>query len=214
MRFGDLKMLLVGDSILDNGPYVGEDSSVLSCVKKRFPDDEVNSIAVDGFTTIDVRKYLRKELPTGYDYVFLSVGGNDLIENQEILLVDNPTAKKKQFWAKLLPRHFRIYNMLNDYNGLVFVFNIYTPFLDESEFSEDYIWAVEASTEKFNRLLRFRYTDERIMDLHSALSKECDFVNTIEPSATASLKIADLIYNVIKNEGIDRHSESKPLITS
>jgi hypothetical protein len=104
--------------------------------------------------------------------------------------------------------------MLNDYNGLVFVFNIYTPFLDESEFSEDYIWAVEASTEKFNRLLRFRYTDERIMDLHSALSKECDFVNTIEPSATASLKIADLIYNVIKNEGIDRHSESKPLITS
>ncbi len=78
-------LVLLGDSILDNGRYTGGGPSVLDHMRRLLPDEWAVSLrAVDGSTTFDIPAQLRA-LPPDATHLALSVGGNDAMLRFDVL---------------------------------------------------------------------------------------------------------------------------------
>jgi hypothetical protein len=72
-------VVLLGDSILDNGAYAGGGPDVAAQLRGELPDDWTTTLlAEDGAVTADVVRQLRKLPPTA-DRLVISVGGNDAL---------------------------------------------------------------------------------------------------------------------------------------
>src|SRR5215212_3520510 len=72
-------VILLGDSILDNGAYVRGGPDVVRQLRGRLPTDWDSSLlAVDGALTEDVRRQLER-LPSDASHLVVSAGGNDAI---------------------------------------------------------------------------------------------------------------------------------------
>lgn len=71
-------MILLGDSIFDNGPYVPTDHDTTSShLRRALPDSwRVSLLAVDGHLTRDVERQL-PDLPGDATHLLVSAGGND-----------------------------------------------------------------------------------------------------------------------------------------
>ena len=70
-------IILMGDSIFDNGPYVEEGESVSETLVDQMTDKaRVTLLAVDGHTTRDVGSQLER-FPEDATHIFLSCGDND-----------------------------------------------------------------------------------------------------------------------------------------
>ena len=79
-------VVLLGDSIFDNGRYVVPGPSVIDQLRTRLPKDWCATlIAKDGAVTEEVEKQLTK-LPGDATHVIVSVGGNDALEQSAALL--------------------------------------------------------------------------------------------------------------------------------
>src|SRR3954453_2954026 len=78
-------IVLVGDSIFDNGRYTLGGPDVISQVRQLLPVGwHASLMAVDGATTEDIPWQLQR-LPTDASHLVLSVGGNDALMNSDIL---------------------------------------------------------------------------------------------------------------------------------
>ena len=73
-------IVLLGDSIFDNAPYVDSGKSVISYLQRKLPPDwKATLLAIDGSVTTDVYDQL-KNLPEDATHLFLSIGGNDALQ--------------------------------------------------------------------------------------------------------------------------------------
>lgn len=78
-------LTLLGDSILDNGAYVGSGRDVAAHLRGVLPDAwRVTLCAVDGTTTQEVGHQLGR-VPEHTTHLVLSLGGNDALENADLL---------------------------------------------------------------------------------------------------------------------------------
>src|SRR5262245_43008437 len=78
-------LVLIGDSILDNGAYTRGGPDVVSQVRGLLPRDwEATLRAVDGSTTDDVVRQLAR-LPKDTTHLVLSVGGNNALMHLDML---------------------------------------------------------------------------------------------------------------------------------
>ncbi|QEN03407.1 SGNH/GDSL hydrolase family protein [Thiospirochaeta perfilievii] len=110
------EVILLGDSIFDNGRYVIEDWSVKDLLAKYLnEEDVVNLIAKDGAKSKDLENQIdfnslldpyrddiedglrgiptnsTKETTSEYsEHVFISIGGNDALQLREIIKCNNP----------------------------------------------------------------------------------------------------------------------------
>ena len=77
-------IILLGDSMLENKYYVKEGKSIIDFLKESF--DKIYSFAVDGTTITGIYQQIKK-IPQNFNnndtYIFLSVGGNDIIERAQ-----------------------------------------------------------------------------------------------------------------------------------
>jgi hypothetical protein len=72
-------LILLGDSIFDNAPYVPEDEAVIDHLRRLLPQTErATLLAVDGHVTAGVYEQLER-MPKDATRLFLSVGGNDAL---------------------------------------------------------------------------------------------------------------------------------------
>jgi len=72
-------VVLLGDSIFDNGAYVPDRPAVEEQVRRALPGDwKVALLAIDGHTTHDVESQLAR-LPEDASHLFISTGGNDAL---------------------------------------------------------------------------------------------------------------------------------------
>jgi hypothetical protein len=79
-------LALLGDSVFDNGAYVAGGPDVGELVRARLPADWTASMhAVDGSTATDIPGQLER-LPKGTTHLVLSVGGNDALVSEHLLL--------------------------------------------------------------------------------------------------------------------------------
>ena len=105
---GNRHLVLLGDSIFDNGPYVPTENDTTSSQLRRAlaKDWQVSLLAVDGHLSRDVERQL-SELPADATHLVVSAGGNDalqvaarwgLLENQRFGAVARQLAGyQKQF---------------------------------------------------------------------------------------------------------------------
>src|SRR5215216_1184181 len=78
-------VVLLGDSIFDNGAYVPGEPDVVRQVQARLPQDWRASLcAVDGAVTLDVARQLPR-IPRDATHLVVSVGGNDALRRSRVM---------------------------------------------------------------------------------------------------------------------------------
>jgi lysophospholipase L1-like esterase len=181
-------VVLIGDSILNNSAYVSKDKTVSEQLKLKMSNSNVLNVAQDGATVADLYAQLDKiplELNDRNTYVFISAGGNDIL-NKKIKLNDSKLTKLFDNYMKFL-KALRV--KLG--SAKINVLNLYLP---SNPRYESYNLIVE----KWNTLLDENSNNVgesyNIVDINSQLIVAKDFVYDIEPSEIGSAKIAEAIY--------------------
>jgi lysophospholipase L1-like esterase len=177
-------IILIGDSVLNNSNYVPEGKSVVSVLESK--SKNIVNLAKDGATIMDLYSQLDNvpvELNKSSSYVFISVGGNDILKNNK----ENLRALSDKTMSFLDALRARLgstkINMLN----------LYLP-------ANPRYQSYKKSVDEWNQLLEERSNKigamYNVVDIHSLLTDPSDFVYDIEPSELGSKKIANAIYYV------------------
>ena len=179
-------IVLFGDSVLNNSKYVNADQSVVDNLKIKTKN--VFSFAQDGATIVDCYSQLdtaSSDLNTSNTYIFISAGGNDLLNEREPL---TPSVISDLFSNYL---DFIRSVKVKFPNAKINIFNLYQP-------ANPRYNSYKASIDQWNKLIQDNSGKiglmYNVLDLHSLLNTPNDFVYDIEPSQEASKKIANLIY--------------------
>ncbi|HVI78107.1 MAG TPA: GDSL-type esterase/lipase family protein [Candidatus Acidoferrum sp.] len=206
-------IVLVGDSIFDNGRYTLGGPDVISQVRQLLPVGwHASLMAVDGATTEDIPWQLQR-LPTDASHLVLSVGGNDALMNSDILHM--PADSSSQVIAKLgnVSRQFeekyrRAVKQCIGAGLPLTLCTIYNGSFPDADFQQ----AVSTALMVFNDVI-FRVgieSDLSIIDLRFVCSSPADYANPIEPSSNGGAKIARAIVNLV--DGRPQHAVARIVI--
>jgi len=168
-------IILLGDSILNNSKYVKNIESIPYLLNHS--EYLLLNLAQDNANISNVYNQLNKiplELNNSNTYIFLSIGGNDILNGFQLQTV---IEKYNILIDSIIIRFTNIHLIL---------LNLYFPFeLDKKYRNEIIIWN--------NNIKKYKY----YIDLASILNKPEDFVSIIEPSKTGSIKIYNSIINYV-----------------
>ena len=185
-------IVLLGDSIFDNGVYVGSEPDVAAHLRQLVPADwEVTLCAVDGDRTEDVVRQLRR-VPEGASHLILSVGGNDALAHSH-LLSDTATPGMKilehlDSAARGFESSYRkLIKKILDQRLPLAVFTIYNGNLEPP-----FVKAARAAVAVFNDKI-YQVAGEYavpVLELRRICTEPSDYANPIEPSSSGGKKIA------------------------
>lgn len=178
------RLLLLGDSTLDNAMYVPPGKSVYSILRGASWDYNPIMYAGDGFTIADVYRQVGT-LPIEYNsrdtVIVLSVGGNDFLSG-----VGYPTAVVD--YRHLIER-------IRDGFGesRLFLMNLYQP-------ADPALAVFRIVVKKWNKFLQGLVDvgmADGIIDIYGVLGGADDFVHKIEPSVVGGEKIVEAIVGAV-----------------
>lgn len=179
-------IVLMGDSILNNSNYVSSEKSVFDKLKTK--STNVLNVAQDGATINDLYVQLDKvplDLNTSDTYIFISAGGNDILNKRGQL--DN--AELTRLFNKYMDFLKALRTKLG--SAKINIMNLYLP-------ANPRYQSYKSSVDRWNEMIKQNSSKigemYNIIDLNSLLKTPDDFVYDIEPSETASEKIANVIY--------------------
>jgi lysophospholipase L1-like esterase len=184
-------IVLLGDSILNNSVYTLPKSSVPSLISQQLeksPEKTLYNLAKDGATINDCVNQLDAfpfELNNNETSVFISVGGNDILNGRR-----TETEKIDKLFTKYMDFIKSVKKSLNKTN--IVLLKLYYPVKPSYKI---YYPAVK----QWNQLLvnnssTFGY---RLLETDKLVVLEEDIVYDIEPSAKGGKKIADAIVSFI-----------------
>ncbi len=197
------RIVLIGDSIIDNGVYVkpGE-PDVAQQVRSLMSGFEVDMRAVDGAVTDEVSKAQTHNLNSN-DLIVVSSGGNDALSRIELLdsalqvtsrsfLVElwNVREAFRSSYATLLSE------LARDERKLL-VLTIYNPSFAAHGVEEEDQKAAESALSIFNDVIQQEAQRHGcdILELRTLFDHASDYANPIEPSAIGGAKLANAIRN-------------------
>lgn len=193
-------IVLLGDSIFDNGRYTLGDPDVISQVRQLLPSGwKASLLAVDGSRTRDVPTQLQC-IPSDASHLVLSAGGNDVLMYSNIL---HMPADSTSHAIKILAdtsKEFeeRYRSAVQDCRrpGLpLAICTIYNGCFPDPDFQRVVSTALMVFNDVILRVgIEFRLP---IIDLRFVCSSPSDYANPIEPSSTGGAKIARAIVNLI-----------------
>ena len=100
-------LVLLGDSIFDNAPYVPKHETVSDHLRKAIPQTwRVTLLAKDGDVVADVSQQ-RLGIPDDATHLFLSVGGNDALKSMELMSIPVKTVYDALQELSLIRRAFQ-----------------------------------------------------------------------------------------------------------
>lgn len=107
-------VVLLGDSIFDNGRYVPGRPAVIEQLRARLPRGwRATLLAVDGSIARDVPGRQLGRLPDDASHLIVSAGGNDALENSRILGdTESPAAEAFAAFAEIQRRFQRDYQQM------------------------------------------------------------------------------------------------------
>lgn len=204
-------VVLLGDSVFDNGAYVrpGE-PDVLAQVRAKLSNDwRVTMLAVDGTVTTGVERQMAR-LPEDASHLILSVGGNDALGSSGILResarsvaeVMTRIADVRESFAR---SYRKMLDMVVSYRLPTALCTIYdTRFPSPQEQRH-----VVASLSVFNDVITRETFSRRLalIDLRLICRDHDDYANLIEPSAKGGDKIAGAISQVVAGNTIFPRSQ-------
>lgn len=209
------RIVLVGDSIIDNRAYVGPgELDVAAQIRTIMPGREVVMRAVDGFATRQVINEQARDLRDG-DLVVLSSGGNDALGHIDLIAAATTAASAMSELSSAGPQTMvaTILGQLRAFQGAfqadyselltalaqqgrhVLCLTIYNPQLAAHGFTTEQQRAAEAAISVFNDAIQ-REALRRgcsVLELRSLFTEAEDFANAIEPSTLGGAKIAEAV---------------------
>ena len=189
-------VVLLGDSIFDNGHYVGGGPDVVQQVRDRLPSGARATLgAVDGTVTSGVRAQLQI-IPTDTSHLAISVGGNDALHYSKVL--DEKAGSVREALDKLAEVRERF---ANDYRAMldavvakglpVAVCTIYDARFPDLHQRRQASVGLAIFNECITREASARGL--ALIDLRLVCNRDQDLANTIEPSVIGGAKIASAI---------------------
>jgi hypothetical protein len=200
-------VVLLGDSIFDNGAYVGSEPDVVHQVRERLGGDWRATLnARDGAVLADIPSQLRS-LPPDATHLVISAGGNDALLQSGILegtassvagaltalagVRDNFQAAYAAMLESVLP------------HGLpTAVCTIYDPRYPDRAARRIATAALSLLNDAITREAFARAVT--LIDLRIVCDQDQDFANPIEPSARGGAKIAGAIASFLETDGGSR----------
>ena len=179
-------IILIGDSVLNNSAYVPSGKSVFDNLKLK--TSNVFNFAKDGATIQDCYAQL-DNISSNFNntntYVFISIGGNDILNKRGQLSTEEIDSLFQQFMSFIDALNVKLGSVnLN-------ICNLYLP-------SDPRFQNYKPSIDQWNSLIKDNSNRigamYNVLDLYSLLNNPNDFIFTIEPSPDGSVKIANLIY--------------------
>jgi len=195
-------VVLLGDSIFDNAPYIGGAPDVVRQVRRRLARGSKATLgAVDGSSTGDVRDQLRR-LPADATHLIVSAGGNDALGSSDFL--DAPagsTAEALLGLADIADGFERRYHaMLREvlaYDLPTAICTVYYPRFPDTVLQKI---ALAGLTVFNDCIIRAAFAHGiPLLDLRFICTEEGDYANPIEPSAQGGEKIASAIVKAVQH---------------
>ncbi|NIL97971.1 MAG: SGNH/GDSL hydrolase family protein [Planctomycetales bacterium] len=196
-------VVLLGDSVFDNGVYVPGGPAVIEQLVWRLPEGWTASLlAVDGDVTRDVAGQLAG-LPAAATHLVVSVGGNDALGYSGIL--NQPVSSSDRVFAQIAAIQQKFHT---DYSRMLaavlacgkptMVCTIY----DQVPFADQQIArAVRAALPVFNDVILRLAVRHRlpVIDLREICTEAADFstLSPIEPSKAGGAKIAAVLARAV-----------------
>ena len=195
-------LVLLGDSILDNGAYTAGGPAVIAQLHAQLPADwNASLLAVDGSVTTDVISQLTR-LPIDTTYLIISVGGNNAILQSDFV------SEPAQSVSDVLQRMTVIAQQFaHDYQAMLTAVlkrglpttlcTVYDPNFTDPTVQQ----LMQAGLVMFNdRILRTAiHAHIPVIDLRMICTSPDDYANEIEPSVAGGAKIADAIIRVMRH---------------
>ena len=192
-------IVLLGDSIFDNGSYTRGEPDVVGHLASLIPWTwRATLLAVDGASTAEVGSQLDR-VPSDATHLVLSVGGNDALLNSDLLEAPaRSSAEVLLLFASRIDAFEKAYRCLIDrLIGLkrdVTICTIYNGALDP-ELARPARVALMTFNDVILRVA-FGYRAS-VIDLRGICVERSDYANPIEPSGTGGWKIASAIARAV-----------------
>jgi hypothetical protein len=192
-------VVLLGDSIFDNGAYTGAEPDVVTHLRNVLPGGwHATLCAVDGATTADLAAQLPRIPPNG-SHVIVAVGGNDALQNSDLLsLRVGSSTEALRILANRVAEFEVSYRAalqaVLELNFKTFVCTIYNGALDPAQAA-----IARTALAVFNDVIVRAAIDFRVdlLELRSVCTRPEDYANPIEPSGPGGRKIALAIARMV-----------------
>lgn len=204
-------VVLLGDSIFDNGVYVRRgEPDVVKQVQARLPQGwKATLCAVDGAVTTGVERQMER-VPPDASHLVVSVGGNDALRNSGILREQaRSVAEVIGKFAGVQDEFARSYRAMLDKvldrrlpTALCTIYDARFPDPQEQRL-------VVTALSIFNDVITREAFTRRLplIDLRLICNEPDDYANPIEPSAKGGDKIAGVIAQVVAGNSIFPRSQ-------
>ena len=187
------RVILLGDSILNNSLYVPENKSIQFTLKSVFLND-FHSFAQDGATINDIYGQLDKLRDSKSLVIFLSAGGNNIINNMKYINTNtNNDGGADNHIDKIYNNYVNLVQSINIKlpNAKLILFNLYYPTAYQYQSFKPLI-------NKWNTYLDQLFDNNNvqiheIIRVDQLLTNNSDFTSNIEPSSIGGQKICDAI---------------------
>ncbi len=195
-----MNIALVGDSIIDNNPYVENGQDVLSHLRHLIPNVSFTKTALDGSITENVTTQV-VSLEGRFDGIVISTGGNDALA-----VMDEQDPFEKLTVAECFVNAHQAKQAFElDYSELmeavkarscpVLILTVYNPRFQMEGYPAEMQMLAEAGLSVFNDIIQSHAIENHaaILDLRRVCNTDEDFANSIEPSNRGGEKIAQFI---------------------
>ena len=189
-------VVLLGDSIFDNGAYTQGGPDVITQLREVIPAGWRGTLgAVDGATTEGFSSQV-SALPADATHIVVSLGGNDALGHIDLL--DRPARSSAEVLTELASaaerferRYRRGIDAVVARGGAVTVCTIYNGNFPDAQMQR---LASVALTVFNDAILRVAFERQlSVIDLRLVCNEPSDYANPIEPSSLGGAKIARTI---------------------
>lgn len=188
-------VVLLGDSIFDNGSYTKGLPDVVTHLRSILPEGtSVSLLAIDGSKTADLEDQL-STVPPATARAVVSIGGNDALLNADILNL--PVASTQE---ALLLFAARASKFERDYRAAILrvrqrIPNLTVCTVYNGNLPDDQAPSARVALMVFNdAILRVAFELRlAVIDLRLVCTEPSDYANPIEPSGSGGAKIARAI---------------------
>jgi hypothetical protein len=193
-------LVLVGDSVFDNGAYTAGGPPVITQVQRKLPPGWTASLlAVDGALTSDIEQQLAK-LPKNTTHLALSAGGNHALLRSGFLMEPAQSVADVFMRMSAIRKAFEA-----DYQYMLdrllarslptTVCTIYNPNFEDQSIQALAIVGLIAYNDCILR--QASVAGLPVVDLRQVCTQPTDYANGIEPSAVGGGKIAAALVRAV-----------------
>lgn len=188
-------VVLIGDSILDNGPYVAEGGDVTSRLRTRLVGDRVTLLARDGAVIEGARQQL-SAIPNDATFLVISAGGNDALRSVSVLservgTVADALGKVLVIRDRFAEQYRTLLDEADRFDPPAALCTIYDVLLPDPVRRKLANLALGVLNDVITREAARRGLP--LIDLRVIFTREDQFANAIEPSESGSEAIAAAI---------------------